>query len=270
MSDNFIHNLILSDEEYRWSYSRVDKYKSCKYAWYLKYLEEVDTEELFFSQFGKFVHKIYAEILLGNLKPEDAEDYFLVNYRREVTSRAPSDKVFLSYFKSGLDAMHNIDKFLSDINDYEIIGVETPVDFKIDNRNFVGIIDLTLKDSNGDIIIVDHKSRTLKPRSKKGNLKSDLELEKYLQQLYIYSLAIKDLHGRYPSELWFHCYRNADNKFIKESFSYELLNKTVDITLQEIDNIVTTSKWSPNINWFSCANLCECHNECEYYQTNNG
>lgn len=266
MSKNFIQDLILNDEDYKWSYSRVNKYDDCKYAWYLKYIEEIETQELFFSQFGKFVHEIYASILLGNLSSEKAVDYFLTNFRREVTAKAPSDKIFSSYFASGLKAMGEVNEFLDEIKDYEIAGVETPVEFKVGDNNFVGIIDLILRDRLGNLIIADHKSRTLKPRSKKGTLKSDTELDKYFKQLYLYSIAIKEMYGKFPTELWLHCYRNTDNKIIKESFKPLEFE---DEFSNKIKQIKITEEWTPNYDWFSCTNLCECHNECEYYQMMN-
>ncbi len=273
---NFIQDLILNDEDYKWSYSRISKYDDCKYAWYLKYIEEIKTEELFFSQFVKFVHEIYASILLGNLSSENAVDYFLTNFRKEVTAKAPSDKVFSSYFASGLNAMKEVNGFLEEVKDYEILGVETPVKFKLGCNNFVGIIDLLLKDQSGNLIVVDHKSRTLKPRSKKRNLKSDAELDKYFKQLYLYSIAVKEMYGEFPTELWLHCYRNTDNKIIKEDF-YRLKEKSDPFYWMffeqefsdKIKQIKATEEWTPNYDWFSCTNLCECHNECEYYQMMN-
>ena len=276
MSNNFIQDLVLSDEDYRWSYSRISKYDDCKYAWYLKYIEEIETQELFFSQFGKFIHEIYASILLGNLSSEKAVDYFLTNFRREVTAKAPSDKVFSSYFASGLKAMKEIDAFLNEISNYEIAGVEMPVEFSLGNNKFVGIIDLLLKDSSENFIIVDHKSRILKPRSKKGNLKSDAELDNYFKQLYLYSVAIKEVYGKFPAELWLHCYRNTNNKIIKDD-AYKLMDKGDSFYWysfeqkfsDRIKQIKSTKEWIPNYDWFACTNLCECHNECEYYQMMN-
>ena len=263
---NYIQNLILSDEDYKWSYSRVSKYSDCKYAWFLKYIEDAETEELFFSQFGKFVHKIYAEILLGNLAKENAVEYFLANYRREVTAKAPTDKTFSSYFNSGLAAMKNVDEFLNEIKDYEIVGVEIPVEFEVCGAKFVGIIDLLLKDKDENYIIVDHKSRTLKPRSKKRTLKSDKELDEYLEQLYLYADAVNEIYGKYPTELWFHCYRNTDNKIIKEKYSDDTAVAVEFKTFAQIEEIKMNETWTPNCDWFSCTNLCECHGECEYYQ----
>ena len=266
MSLSFVQNLILSDSENVWSYSRIKKYGDCKYAWYLKYVEDVETEDLFFSQFGSFIHKIYSLILLGDLTKEEALSYYLVNFRTEVNAKAPSENIFNSYFKDGLRLMKETDQFLSEVSNYEVVGVELPVDFKIGGNLFTGFIDCLLKDGDGNLIVVDHKSRKLKPRSKKGTLKSDAELEEYLKQLYLYSDAVKEIYGTYPTELWFNCFRN-ENSLIKEKFDIEKLVDTKTWAMETIWDIQNTTNWTPNCDWFACTNLCECHRECEYYNT---
>ena len=263
---SFSQKLVLNDDEYRWSYSRVSKYNDCKYAWFLKYIEEVNTEELFFSQFGSFLHEIYASVLLGEMTSSKALEYYLVNYRTKVNSKAPSDKIFLSYFKSGIKAVEEIDDFLEVVSGYKIVGVEMPVQFDIGDREFVGVIDLLLQDSDGNYIVVDHKAKTLKARSKRGTLKSDAELDKYFEQLYLYSEAVKQMFDKYPKELWLHCYRNEKDKIIKETVSLDRLDLIKNSTECRVEEIVETESWTPNCDWFACTNLCECHNECEYYK----
>ena len=263
---NFSQSLVLNDEEYRWSYSRISKYNDCKYAWLLKYIENIDTEELFFSQYGKFMHTIYAKVLLGEITQKNAPEFLLTNYYKDVNSKAPSDKVFVSYFRSALKAVDEIGDFLEAVSGYEIAGVEQSLEFKIGDKDFVGIIDLLLKDSAGNFIIVDHKSRTLKKRSKSGKLKSDAELDKYFEQLYLYSEAVYQTYGKYPKELWLHCYRNDKDKIIKETVSKDTLAQVVANIEDSINAIKNTDIWTPNCDWFACTNLCECHNECEYYK----
>jgi hypothetical protein len=271
MDKSFLQDLILSDEDFLWSYSRLKQYDDCKYAWFLKYIEGLEEEDLFFSSYGSYLHDIYSEILLGNLDKNEAVHHYLINFTRKVNNSAPSKEVYSSYFLDGVNAMKNVDEFLSQINNtksqinnYEVAGVELPVSFSIDGSNFTGYIDLLIKNEEGDYVIVDHKSRKLKPRSAKGNLKSDLILDNYFKQLYLYAIAIKEMYGKYPKELWLHCFR--DNKIIKEEFDEEKLAEAKSWATDTIKTICQTQSWTPNCDWFSCTNLCGLHNECDYYK----
>lgn len=264
-SENYIRDLILSDPDCTWSYSRLKKYDDCKYAWLLIYIEETETEELFFSQFGSFVHKLYYQVLIGNITTSEALTEYLINFRKEVTAKAPNETIFKSYFSDGLNAVKNMGEFLNTISHYKVVGVEIPVDFEISGKKITGFIDLLLQDKDGNYIVVDHKSRKLKPKSKKGNLKSDLEREEYTKQLYIYAEAVNQLYGKYPKELWFNCFRNT-NSIIKEEFDNTKFLEVINWLDKTVCEIKQTEKWEPSFDWFRCTNLCDCHNECEYYQ----
>lgn len=264
MDKSFLQDLILSDEELLWSYSRIKQYDDCKYAWFLKYLEGVDEEELFFSSYGSYLHEIYSEILLGNLKPNEAVHYYLINFTRKVNNTLFNKDVYTNYFLDGVNAIKNVNEFLSQINNYEVVGVELPVSFSVNGSKFTGYIDLLIKDEEGNYVIVDHKSRKLKPRSKKGTLKSDLILNDYFKQLYIYAIAVKELYGKYPKELWLHCFREGN--IIKEEFDDQKLAEAISWATNSIETIRQTQSWTPNCDWFSCTNLCGLHNECDYYK----
>ena len=258
--------LILGDPDYKWSFSRIKKFNECAYGWYIKYIEDCDTEDLFFSQFGSFVHNIFAAVLLGNLPIQDVLTHYLVNFRTKVNAKPPSESILAAYFQDGLRVAKNIESFISLFDNYEIVGVELPLEFQIKSKyNFVGFIDLLLKDKNGNYIIVDHKSRKLKPRSKKGNTKSDRELDDYFKQLYLYGNAVKEMYGRYPTELWLNCFRNKDS-LIKEVFDNARNEMVTDWIVGLIEEIKSNNEWKPNCDWFACTNLCECCHSCEYYQ----
>lgn len=70
---------------------------------------------------------------------------------------------------------------------------------------------------DGTLCILDHKSRSLKPRSnRKKKPKTDEEPDQYLRQLYLYSIPITNEFGRMPAFLKFNCYRTGVR--IKEPF----------------------------------------------------
>ena len=41
-----------------WSYSRIKAFYDCPYRWYLKYIRKLHGKDMFFSDYGSFVHKL--------------------------------------------------------------------------------------------------------------------------------------------------------------------------------------------------------------------
>lgn len=264
---NTLTKIIIDDENFSWSFSRIKKYDDCKYSWYIKYIEEYEEEDMFFSQYGSFIHELYCMLLSKEITPSEMKEIYVSNFKNKVFARAPTEKIFVKYFEDGVRATSESEKFLSYINDnYNIVGTEIGVDFKINNNRFVGFIDLLLKDNKGNFIIVDHKSRSLKPYSNRRiPTKSDILLDEYYKQLYVYSEAVRQMYGKYPTELWFNCFRNEENNIIKEQFYSKKLSDVLDWVNDSINNISNTTEWSPTVDPFFCSHLCGCNRECEYY-----
>ena len=216
---------------------------------------------MFFASFGSFAHEIMEMYLNGELKKEELAGYYLSNFRNKVQGKAPSTKIFQSYFSQGL-------RYLSDINfPYStILDVEDNVEFFIGENEFTGFIDVRCKDGD-DLIILDHKSRNLKPRSTKGKVtKTDRELDDYLRQLYLYSIPTKEKCGKYPKRLEFNCFR--EGLVISEPFKEEALEQAKKWATDTIKVITDNEDWSPNLDYFACRHLCGLHDQCEYFQIN--
>lgn len=239
-----------------WSYSRLSSFESCPYKFYLKYIRNYDDEPRFFSSFGSFIHLIIEKFLKGELKKEELATYYLINFRKEVTGDPPSNKVFSSYFQQGLDYVNSLSRA-----DEEILGVEKYCSFKINDKDFVGIIDKVSR-TNG-IEITDNKSKMLKPRTNKGTAKTDEELDEYLRQLYIYSIPIKNEYGEFPTKLKFNCFRSKD--IIIEPFNPIAFEKTKVWCLDLISKIRTETDWSPQVDYFKCKYICDVSSQCEYF-----
>ena len=215
---------------------------------------------MFFSDFGSLIHDILARYYAGKLPKEKAETEYLFRFPTEVRGKAPSHEIKSSYFNQGLEYV----RALSPIPG-KVLGVEEFVKFKVEDRKFIGFVDLVYEDEDGKLVILDHKSRALKPRSKrKKPTKTDEELDRYLRQLYLYSIPIAEKYDRPVDFLEFNCYRTGVR--IKEQFHAHELDKTVSFLLQTIGNIAIDNSWSPNIDWFKCKNLCGLHEQCEYAQ----
>lgn len=245
-----------------WSYSRIGAFEQCPYRWYIKYISvpKPKSKKMFFSEYGRFVHEILEKYYKKEIEWDELKNIFVTAYKDNVP-KAPNNSLFKSYFKGGCDFFGTQD----DLFDYEVIDVERYVEFEVDGVKFQGFIDLVCKDSNGDIIIIDHKSRALKPRStRKKPTKTDLELDKYLRQLYLYSIPVKEIYGKYPSKLCFNCFRTQI--YIEEPFSEEKLNETIEWVKGAVDEISETTDFKPLPDYFKCNHLCEMQDECWMYE----
>ena len=211
----------------------------------------------FFAEFGSYIHLIMQLYLLGELKRHDLSTYYVAHFAENVRSKAPNHKIHLNYFNQGFYYLDNID-----FPKREIIGVEDEVEFTFANKIWRGFIDVVSSD-NGQLIITDHKSRTLKPRSKRSKpTKSDMELDDYLRQLYVYSVAVKDKYGRFPDILEFNCFRSQT--MIREPFKADRLNEIESWTKKEIDQIILNDRWEPQPDYWKCNYLCDVCDDCEF------
>lgn len=248
-----------------WSYSRLNSFEDCPYRWYLKYIKypKAEKKELFFASYGSFMHELLAEYYAANKTAEDIRAEYLINFRKNVFSPAPSHQVFQSYFKDGLE-------YLSNLGDRpkEVLGVEQKMLFNIDGIQMTGFLDLLIGEDN-KLILEDHKSRNLKPRSNRTKpTKADQELDTYLRQLYIYSHYIKETYGKFPDELWFNTFRQKT--VVKEPFHMDAYLQAKQWVKDTVETICNESEFLPAVEFFKCKYLCECQDLCEYYQINFG
>ena len=247
----------------KWSYSRIKSFESCPYKFFLSYIEPMEDKPMFFSDYGLFMHKIIEKYLNEELKRDDLAKYYLTNFRSNVKGVAPKKEIFKSYFVQGLQYLENMEFPYDDL-----LGVEKKVNFCIGDKSFTGFIDCVAKD-NGSIIILDNKSRALKPRSQRSKpTKSDNELDEYLKQLYIYSIPIHEEFHIYPERLEFNCFRTGE--LISEPFREEALEETKRWANECIEKIIDNDDWSPRMEYWKCRHLCSLNHHCIYYQMNKG
>lgn len=246
-------------DEMVWSYSRITTYETCPYRFFLVYILNVEKQRLFFSDYGSFMHSIIEKYLTGVLKKCELDKYYLSEFYNNVKGKAPNISIFKNYFQQGLEYVKNFSFPFSDI-----VEVEKKVSFDIGDKKFVGIIDAVAKDENG-LIVIDNKSRNLKPRNpKKKTTKSEIELNKYLRQLYIYSKAVAQEYNQTPQKLCFNCFRNKST--IVEPFEFEAFEKSQRWALEMIETIRNTEEWMPKLDYFVCNHLCDVCSHCEYKQ----
>lgn len=247
--------------EMTWSYSRITTFEDCPYQFFLSYIKRLRKKPLFFSDYGSFMHKIIEQYLNRELDRSQLVSYYLNNFRGEIRGYAPNKSIFKNYFEQGLHYLSHIDFPYPNP-----VAVERKFDFELGGFPFTGIVDCIANDRDG-FIILDNKSRALKPRSnRKKPTKSDEELDSYLRQLYLYSAPIKEVFHTYPERLEFNCFRTG--QLISESFQEKTFEQTKDWAVTTIEKIIDNDDWSPNMDYWKCRYLCDLNHCCEYYQMN--
>lgn len=105
----------------------------------------------------------------------------------------------------------------------------------------------------------------MKPRTeRKTPTKTDLELDHYLRQLYLYSVPIIEEYGKCPKSLCFNCFRTPI--LIEEPFKEDAYAESKVWLKERVDTIAAETDFKPDMDFFKCKHLCEMHDFCEYYE----
>ena len=180
-------------EAMTWSYSRLEIFDDCPYRWFLTYIHtpKLKKEDKFYATYGLFMHDLLEKYFKGENSKEEILMMFLTQFKAKTKGTGrPKAATVQKYFQSGTEFIKSLEPLR-----FKMISVEEKIDFKIGEFNFTGRIDY-LGEEDGEFVIIDNKSRDLKPRSgrAKPTLK-DKELDLMLRQLYIYAEAVRQKYG---------------------------------------------------------------------------
>ena len=211
-----------------WSYSRVNSYFTCPYMFKLTYLDRVEKAGSSFGEWGSLCHSIYEDYAKGDLAIYELGDAYDDRWKTYMLTDFPPSRggvMASNYYTRGKELFDTFEGFPEH---WEILAVEQEVSLTICGRQFVGYIDLLVRDkTDGRLIVVDHKSK-----SKFANAE---ELEHYTFQLYLYALWVYEAYGEYPKQLIFNMFRTGTEK--TEPFTERGLKKAVDWFTSTIDAI---------------------------------
>lgn len=255
MGDMIYRPLI---EGMQWSYSRVNSFWQCKYGWFLKYIHGSKKEDRFYTSYGSFMHRLIELYHRGLFTASEILGIFLERFSSDVKGDRPSDSIVFKYIRAGAEYFKKLKPY-----QFEVIAVEEKINFKIDGIPMTAIVDLIGLDEDGEYVIVDNKSRDLRPRGK--NIRptlNDVTLDKMLRQLYIYAEAVKFKYGKYPKWLCFNCFKAGS--FIEEPFRIEELHNTIEWVKEQVESIKNEEEFPPNPEYFFCKYLCDVSQDCEY------
>ena len=244
------------------SYSNLSCFCGCKHEWKLKYIDCEEQSENVYGQFGSFCHNILEMYENGELKKSELaryyEEYFDDNITEDIVFAAATAKDKL--FDLGMAYFSNCDL---PIKKYKVLGVEYECNFKIDNHDFIGYIDLLLQDEHGNIIILDHKSSEY-PFNKTGKIKKSAaeKYQMYKRQLYLYSKAVYEEFGIYPQKLVWNYFK--DRKWDIVDFSQQEYEETLKWAEDTINDMYAELSFEPRDEFFYCRNLCGFRYNCEF------
>lgn len=242
-----------------WSFSRADSYGGCPHRWYLRYIRKCKEKDKFYASYGSFMHKLIEQYYNGELTAPEMLTTFLRDFKKEVRGFRPKESTVKKFIDGAVAYLTNFKPF-----PYKMLAVEKKVEFQINGHPFVGYIDfLGMDESDGELVIVDNKSRDLKPRStrEKPTVK-DKELDEILRQLYIYCVPIEQEYGKLPKALCVNCFRTG--VFITEPFNMEAYEEAKQWVVQRIEEIKNDSDFEPNPDMFQCFWICGVSDSCEF------
>ena len=246
-------------EDMTWSFSRVQSFDSCPYKWFLRYIKGWKENDTFYASYGTFIHKLIQKYYEGELSQRQLPIYYLTHFKDEVVGTKPKETTVRKYIDCGSEYFRNFQPF-----PFNYIAVEKKLEFEIDGIPFIGFADY-IGEKDGDIYIVDNKSRELNPRSNRAKpTQKDLELDEMLMQLYLYSAAIKDEFGKFPKAMCFNCFRNG--QLIVEPFREEKFEEAKQWAVDTIHRIENEEDFNANEDVFKCAWLCGYADRCEFHQ----
>lgn len=253
----------------RWSYSRLNSFKQCKYEFYLNYIVNNPTlypnEGNFYAENGSLVHETLEKYFKGDLSLDEAAEYYVNQFDEQVFYKV-RQSIMDKKFEACADYFATVD--FDWMKDYEILGVELELHFTIAGKEFIAYIDLLIRNKDtGDIIVIDHKSAAC-PIGKSGKiLKNRLETFKsHLRQSHIYAEAVMQNFGVFPKMLsWNHF---ADGGWLVEvPFREEEHRTTMEWVAETIQEIEREENFEPNLNFFYCTQLCGYRSVCEYAES---
>lgn len=244
-------------DEIRFSYSSLSTFHTCKYSWYLTYIEKVSRAGNWWADYGTLIHQTMEKYFAEELETFELTDYVFENYEDIIQSK-PSFLVKEDVYIA--DTKRFFDEFRFPRDDYEVKFIEDKIDVDLEYKLVVKP-DLVLKEkATGKHILIDYKTSLI---YKKGKLDEE-KLTGYVYQMTMYSIFLRNI-GIEIDEVWLWFIRDTGDKVFYKFIPTDELQREVDKwILDTITAIRNEEEFTPNINKFFCQNLCSVSKFCKH------
>tara|TARA_A100001011_G_C14154037_1_gene775276 strand:- start:242 stop:1015 length:774 start_codon:yes stop_codon:yes gene_type:complete len=150
------------------SFSEMKTWTECPYKHKLNYINRVRKfvgNE--FTAFGKAVHNLCENAMLGTIVESEFEDFFDENFENEILSLADEEIDLKLVEQMSIQARNLYPLIIPGVQntfgDYEVVSTEEKLyedisDFDKEDFKFKGFIDLVIKTSDGKYHIIDWKT----------------------------------------------------------------------------------------------------------------
>lgn len=236
------------------SFSRLQAFYQCPYQWKFQYIDGLEGENNFFAEYGNLVHSILEKYAKGEAEIYELPLLFEEQYDEFIQHPAPPNKfcdLRVKYFEEGKAYFENFEGF----GDYEIVDAEREFLFNIDNIKIKGYADLILRDKDGNLHVVDHKSSD--PKSARSQ-----KAREYWKQMYLYAIPIKEEYGVYPVKLHINAFRK--NQWFTVKFNKKNVDTVKKWVIDTVELIKKEEQFLPLSDGYFCNFLCNFRGICEY------
>lgn len=221
----------------------------------MQYIDRIPQENNAYAEFGTHCHGILERWAKGDLMSFELADAYETEYAAAVRHYFPPFPKGLAgkYFEEGKAYFERFDGF----GDAEILSVEERFEIDICGHPFVGVADLVLREKDGGITIIDHKSKSMQTMKK--------ELALYKRQLYLYAAYAKQRFGEYPKLLRFNMFRY--DTFVDEPFNMVAYKETLRWVDETIRSIRAETDWLVSESGYFCRWICSVNRHCPVGET---
>ena len=249
----------------RFSYSSISTYDTCPYSFKLNYIDRLEGEGNFYSDYGSLTHEVMEQFFRKKLDFYELSSFYNESFDEFVTHNPPPFHVngLEKYKEAGLEFFDN---FAFDIDDYEVTAIESKIDGNIRGTDCTGRPDLVLKRKSDDkYILYDYKtSAPFWVDKRTGAEKRDnKKIEGYYKQMYLYGYMLREFKGIELSEitLWF----TRVNKQVTIPYNRDKETEVLDWLEATIAKIKEDNEFKyNNSETFFCDNICGVRSHCEF------
>lgn len=242
------------------SYSSVNLFHTCPYAFKLTYIDTEDKVQNFFAEYGTLMHHVIESYWRGNIEKDELVMAFNDAYNIFVVTPPPPfpDGMEERYYN---DAIKFLQEFPYEREEYSVIIIEGKFDLEYKGIKITVRPDLILREkSTNQVILLDFK--TSKPV--KGKKWDEAKMADYKRQTLLYAHFFQQATGITVNKITLLFVR------LQKEYDVEITETSIAEVLTWLENTIQVIKWEedfePHIDNYFCANLCGVRNACKFWR----